>query len=307
MKLSVLIPTYRRPDSLRRCLDGLQRQSRAVDEVVIATQAADHETQELLAAYPRFTEFRILQLTTPGAVAQYNAGLGAVRGDVVAITDDDTEPRPDWLLRIERHFRENADVGGLGGLDLVHAEGRILTGQARHVGVVRWFGRIVGNHHLGARFDRNVDVLKGANMAFRAGAIQGIRFDTDLKGAGAQTCLDMGFSFDVKNRGWRLLYDPEIIVDHYPAKRFDADQRGKPSLEAAENTSFNFYLTLLRHMRPGWKRRMALFWATSVGVGVTPGLLRSIAWRLRGQRDKLALRAAAKRAWAQARRVAMSE
>ncbi len=304
MKLSVVIPTFRRPHSLNLCLEGLSNQERAADEIILATQVGDHDTHTMLTRWQHLHGLRVLQLTTPGAIAQYNAGLAAAQGDVVSITDDDSVPRHDWLLRIERHFQQGSpDLGGLGGRDFVHENGALLTGRVHHVGIVQWFGRIVGNHHLGTKFYPHVDILKGVNMAFRAEAIKDLYFDVDLRGGGAQTCLDMAFSLHVKKRGWRLLYDPEVAVDHYPATRFDADQRGAPTLVAIENTSFNLYLTLLRHMRPGMKRSLALLWARAVGLDSTPGLLRTFLIRLKGDRAKLELRFAANRAWADAQKV----
>ncbi len=304
MKLTVVIPTFRRPHSLRGCLEGLSKQERLADEILIATQAGDQDTHTMLAAWDHLGGLRILQLTTPGAIAQYNAGLAAAKGDVVAITDDDSVPRPDWLRRIEAHFQQGSpDLGGLGGRDFVHENGALLSGAVHHVGIVRWFGRIVGNHHLGTRFYPRVDILKGVNMAFRSEAIKDLYFDADLRGGGAQTCLDMAFSLHVGKRGWRLLYDPQVAVDHYPATRFDADQRGAPTLEAIENTSFNVYLTLLRHMRPGLKRFMALFWVRGVGLESTPGILRAVLFRLKGDRAKGEIRVAANKAWADAQKV----
>ncbi len=301
MKLSVVVPTYRRPESLHRCLEGLLHQERPADEVLIATQTADAETQALLSRWSHFKALRILQLTEVGAIAQYNAGLAAADGDAVALTDDDAVPRPDWLRRIERHLQASPDLGGVGGRDFVYKHGQLLTAKVHEVGVVRWFGRIVGNHHLGTEVHNDVDILKGVNMAFRAEAIKDLYFDTDLRGGGAQTCLDMAFSLHVRKRGWRLLYDPEVAVDHFPAPRFDADQRGTPSLQAIENTSFNLYLTLLRHMRPGVRRNVALLWMRAVGLKSTPGLLRGLVTGLRGDRAKREMRAAANRAWLAAR------
>ena len=301
MKLSVVVPTYRRPHSLNACLEGLLQQERLADEVIIVTQASDRDTQDLLATWGRLQTLQTIQLREPGAIAQYNAGLAAARGDIVAITDDDAVPRRDWLRRIEQHFERSPDLGGLGGRDFVHIDGVVLTGVAPKVGIIEWFGRIVGNHHLGSRFFANIDILKGVNMAFRAEAIKDLYFDADLRGGGAQTCLDMAFSLHVRKRGWRLLYDPEVAVDHYPAVRFDADQRGAPSLEAIENTCFNLYLTLLRHMRPGIRRGIALLWVRIVGLHTTPGLLREVLMRLRRDRNRLIVRRAANRAWAEAR------
>lgn len=33
--------------------------------------------------------------------------------------------------------------------------------------LVQWFGRVIGNHHLGTGGVREVDILKGVNMSFR--------------------------------------------------------------------------------------------------------------------------------------------
>ena len=47
---------------------------------------------------------------------QLNVGIGATIESIVAITDDDAEPRPDWLARLIGHFAVKS-VGGVGGRD----------------------------------------------------------------------------------------------------------------------------------------------------------------------------------------------
>jgi cellulose synthase/poly-beta-1,6-N-acetylglucosamine synthase-like glycosyltransferase len=301
VKISVVIPTYRRPDSLNRCLEGLRQQDRSADEVLVVTQDGDEESLRIAELWSHWPAVKVLRQAGGGAVGQYNLGLESSGGDVIAITDDDSIPRPDWLARIERRLIENQDLGGVGGRDIVHENGGTLHGNARLVGIVQWFGRIVHNHHLGTRIAPNIDILKGVNMSFRAAAIGGLRFDKDLRGEGAQVCLDMAFSLAVQKRKWRLLFDPEVIVDHFPAPRFDPDQRTAPSLQAIENSSYNLFLTLRRHMKPGWRRRMALCWAYWIGIERAPGFIRGLVSSLRGDKAGIAMRAAARRAWNAAR------
>ncbi len=301
MIISVVIPTYRRPDSLKRCLEGLRTQVRPADEVLVVTQEVDEESAQMLADWTDWPALKVVRQTDRGAVKQYNRGLDASRGDIVAITDDDSVPRPDWLLRVEAHFRQSSDLGGVGGPDIVYVDGVPVASTAKQVGVVRWYGRIVHEHHRGSRFCPAVDVLKGVNMSFRRTAIEGVRFDTDLRGAGAQTCLDMAFSFDVQRQGWRMLFDPEVVVDHYPARRHDDDDRVAPSLPAVENNAFNTYLTLRRHMRPGARRSAALLWANWVGARRSPGVIRGVLSRLRGDRMGVEMRMVTRRAWEAAR------
>ena len=56
-------------------------------------------------------------------------------------------------------------------------------------------------------------------MSFRAEAIANVRFDSRLKGEGAQPREDTAFSVAVKPAGWKLAYDPAAAVDHYAARR----------------------------------------------------------------------------------------
>ncbi|WP_455777492.1 glycosyltransferase family 2 protein, partial [Burkholderia stabilis] len=44
MKISVLVPTYRRPADLARCLLALQRQHRLPDEVIVVARPEDDAT-----------------------------------------------------------------------------------------------------------------------------------------------------------------------------------------------------------------------------------------------------------------------
>ena len=107
----------------------------------------------------------------------------------------------------------------------------------------------------------------------------------------------MAFSFAVQKQKWRLLFDPEVIVDHFPAQRFDPDQREAPTLQAIENSAYNFFRTVRRHMKPGWRRRMALFWAYWIGIERAPGLIRGLVLLLKGDKAGIAMRTATRRAW----------
>ncbi|WP_406806714.1 glycosyltransferase family 2 protein [Burkholderia semiarida] len=274
MKISVLVPTYRRPADLARCLLALQRQQRLPDEVIVVARPEDDATHERLAdpavggALP--LPLRIVPVDVAGQVAALNKGLDSAGGDIVAITDDDAAPHPDWLARIEAAFLSNPRVGAVGGRDWVHEKGRVLDESRERVGQLTLSGKIVGNHHLGVGGAREVDMLKGANMSYRRAAIERLRFDTRLRGAGAQVHNDMAFSMAVQRAGWTLLYDPAIAVDHFPAERFDDDRRDAASLNAIGNGAYNLQLTLREHLPP-LRREIAWWWWTLVGTRVYPG------------------------------------
>jgi glycosyltransferase involved in cell wall biosynthesis len=238
---------------------------------VVVHRSTDEESiaclRSLNGNHPGIT---CVAVDVPGQVAALNAGLAGVTNDVVAITDDDAAPHVDWLARIEAHYLENSDVGAVGGRDCVAHE----AGAPRkdRVGIVFWYGRRIGNHHAGIGPARSVDVLKGANMSYRLRAIAGIRFDTRLRGEGAQPHNDLSFSLAVRRAGWKVIYDPAVAVDHFPAPRFDDDQRGARLLPALTNDAHNEALAILEHLEPAGR---LFFWLWYAGIGTRklPGLL----------------------------------
>ncbi|MDB9379712.1 glycosyltransferase family 2 protein, partial [Nodularia sphaerocarpa] len=106
MRNTVLIPTYRRPLDLSRCLLALQAQTKPVDQLIIVVRDTDTETWEFLAEFhlQNFLPIQTVKVTQTGVVAALNAGLAEVEGDIFSITDDDAAPHPDWLEKINAHF-----------------------------------------------------------------------------------------------------------------------------------------------------------------------------------------------------------
>jgi cellulose synthase/poly-beta-1,6-N-acetylglucosamine synthase-like glycosyltransferase len=276
MRIAVIVPTYRRPRDLERCLAALRAQRRPADRVVIVARADDAATHAVLHD-AQGLPLQVVPVSTGGVVAALNEGLERVAADladrdVVAFTDDDAAPRADWLERVAAHFAADERLGGLGGRDWVHHHGRLEDGARNVVGKVSWFGRCIGDHHLGVGAPREVDVLKGVNMSFRAAALAGVRFDTRLRGTGAQVANELGVSLEVKRRGWKLVYDPAVAVDHYPSARHDEDQRDAFCAEAVRNAVFNETLLLCKHFDP--LRRIAFIaWALAVGHRAAPGIV----------------------------------
>jgi glycosyltransferase involved in cell wall biosynthesis len=269
LTVSVVIPTYRRADELERCLRALAEQTRPADEVIVVHRPEDEESYACCRSYEGTLALRTIEVARPGQIAALNAGLAAARGSVVAFTDDDCRPVPEWVERLSAWFASDERIGAVGGRDVVHEHGSVLELAADQVGRIRWFGRHVGNHHAEAAA-QDVQFLKGANMAFRAPLVTG--FDTRLRGAGAQVCNDLQVSLSVWRRGWRVVWDPAVRVNHFPADRLDGDARDRRSRDAIVAHHHNDVYVLLREL-PAWKKLTALAYRLVVGTRAAPGLV----------------------------------
>jgi glycosyltransferase involved in cell wall biosynthesis len=106
-RISVVIPTYERPDLLLRCIDALLAQtigSRHFEVVVVDDGSSRAARERIMAALAsrrvlhRAPILRLLWLTTNrGPATARNHGIVAARGAIIAFTDDDAVPHPDWL------------------------------------------------------------------------------------------------------------------------------------------------------------------------------------------------------------------
>ncbi len=274
MKCSVLIPSYRRGPALLDCLQAVVSGNRLPDEIIVVLRDTDTDSHtmldEWLASAPHAGLLRIAKVTERGMIAALNCGLQHVSGDVVVFTDDDAVPRAEWLARLMSHY-DAPEVGGAGGRDVVHHGEKIWQCRARKVGRLTWYGKVISNHHCdydGAATE--VEHLKGVNMSFRRELLR--PFDEGIWGRGAHF-NDTDQSLTVSAAGYKLIYDPEAIVDHYPAARPDsasgrdlADPR-QVYLHARDHC----YL-LLKH-RPGWRMFCWLPYLTLIGSRRCPGLL----------------------------------
>lgn len=108
-RISVVIPTYKRPQLLLRCLKSVLTQRFETDayEVIVVDDGHDdatkHLVESLIDGAPLAAELRYLRPPTGrGPAVARNVGWRAARGALVAFTDDDTVPARDWLAEGER-------------------------------------------------------------------------------------------------------------------------------------------------------------------------------------------------------------
>jgi GT2 family glycosyltransferase len=291
--ISVVIPSYGRAGRLAACLDGLRTQLRQPTEVVVVARGTDAETVALVSDRRRsWRELRLSFVGSPGLVAALNHGIRSASGDVVAFVDDDAVPHRDWLERIASVYELDLRIAAVGGKDIVHhgeriddsQDGRFLARwrprRAPPVGRLQWFGRMTSNHNAGAGGLRDVHVLKGANMSYRRLIVAELGgFDERLRGTGSQVHNEATICLPLLRKGLRVVYDPRILVDHYPTERPGGDRRESTDSKTIRDATHNYVLALLDHLPPA-RRCCFLVWMVGVGTGSTPGLVNAVRLRL---------------------------
>jgi glycosyltransferase involved in cell wall biosynthesis len=102
-RISVLIPTFRRPDSFLRAARSVMAQAGVADIEIIAIDNSPEGSAlsvfHQLAGQARFP-LRWAHEPKPGVAHARNAALALARGEFVAWLDDDEEASPRWLASL---------------------------------------------------------------------------------------------------------------------------------------------------------------------------------------------------------------
>jgi glycosyltransferase involved in cell wall biosynthesis len=112
MKISVVIPTYKRPQLLLRCIKALFQQKFPKEdyEIIVVSDGFDDETEESLMSFfnlpkPSFHYFPLPKKSGPAAAR--NVGWQFADSELIAFTDDDCIPDVNWLSELWNAYQAN--------------------------------------------------------------------------------------------------------------------------------------------------------------------------------------------------------
>jgi len=111
--ITVVIPTYNRPDRLKQCLESLEKLDYPRDQWdVIVVNDGGERSFDVIDAYE--FSFILQKLTIPnaGPATARNHGAKQASGEYIAFTDDDCEVYPDWLSSAVEYLNGVEAVGG---------------------------------------------------------------------------------------------------------------------------------------------------------------------------------------------------
>jgi glycosyltransferase involved in cell wall biosynthesis len=203
--VTVIVPVYNDLARLRLLLDDLTVQTYPKDrfEVLVVDNASTEDMQgEVRSRGPPFVA---MDEPKPGSYAARNRALLAAKGEVLAFTDGDCRPLPNWLESGVAALAAHPEAG------LVAGRIQLFPKHERTTWVERYemaYGfpqdKFVSEQHFGA----TANVFTRRSVFDKVGP-----FRADLKSGG-----DREWGQRVHAAGLLVLYAPEVVVRH-PARR----------------------------------------------------------------------------------------
>ncbi len=235
-KLSIIIPTYNRPDDLRKCIASILRQTVLPDEIIVVDDG-DLKTLPLVDECERAGIQYIYKKKEGkrGLTRSRNLGVKLAKGDIIFFLDDDVVLFDDYVEEIVNTYMayDSPDLAGVGGMientrrnwwhlyDVLFMISGWRDGHILRSGFATDYGEGIFLKNVA-----KVDFLMGGVCSYKRWVFDEFQFSESYQGYGQGE--DKDFSYRV-SRKYTLLVNPKARLYHYeaPQMRFDQEQKGK--------------------------------------------------------------------------------
>lgn len=207
--VSVVIPVFNDLQGLQKCISALilQTYEKNLFEIIVIDNGSD-KTPKLSNMPSSSVNIRIAFCQKPGSYAARNVGAKVAQGEVIAFTDADCLPDPDWIrngVTTLNNSGQNYIVGG---------EIKLL--QSQHPTAVELYQCLTGfaqkeNIEL-RRFTATANLFVNKQHFIQIG-----EFDEDLLSGG-----DREWCWRAEKLGFKLIYAQHASVSTYPRRSIHA-------------------------------------------------------------------------------------
>jgi len=198
-RISVIVPHYQDLASLDLCLSALQTQALAPYEIIVADNASPVGLDAVVQVIAG--RARLVHVPQKGAGPARNGGAAAASGEILAFTDCDCIPAPDWL-------REG--VAALPGWDMIGGRMEVLVDNPDDMTPTEAFEKVLA-------FDNEGYVLK-KGFTVTANLLCTRQVFADVGDFRVGVSEDIEWCQRARGKGFRLGYAAGAVVGH-PARR----------------------------------------------------------------------------------------
>jgi GT2 family glycosyltransferase len=201
MKFSGLICTYNRHELLAGSLAALVDGTTEKPDQVIVVNGGDERADWVVEGFMGWPgiEVKLIKTVNRNLAASRNVGLPYCTGDIIAMTDDDAEVLPDWVMQMKRAHRERPEAGAVGGPVLGTNKDSLVGKVADLITFPTWPEPCY------------VRTLPGVNISYKREVVEQVGFQDETLFRGE----DVDYNWRVQQLGYKIYFDPYTKVYHY--------------------------------------------------------------------------------------------
>jgi len=225
--VSVIIPSYHDWQRLKLCLNALKKQNYPKDyfEVIIINNDPKDSPPELDLS----NNFKMITESNPGSYAARNKGISAARGEILAFTDSDCIPYPDWIEQAVKLLADGAQRVA-GRVELFYKSDKLTFAEI---------------YEKAFALDQEKSAKAGgaltANMITWKDNFSKVGLFNDSLMSGG----DNEWGWRALEKGIKVVYAPSVVVNH-PARHTLAELSEKEKrvvaglIEIEQNTTYKY-------------------------------------------------------------------
>lgn len=215
LPITVVLATRNRAASAARAAASILRSSYSEYRLCIIDQSDDASTRVALASIADHPRVTIIAAPARGLSAARNLGIAQSHTPLIAFTDDDCEPGPQWLNAIADAFAADPAIGVVFGT--VNA-----PVYDRSTGFIPAYRVPVAFTAQSIKQKSSIEGF-GANMAVRRTIWQALGGFDELMGVGSLFCAgeDTDFAIRALIAGHKVHESPVAVVTHFGFRRWD--------------------------------------------------------------------------------------
>lgn len=204
-KVSVILTVKNEERTVGHAIESVLRIDYPNYEVIMVDTGSEDQTVRIAKQYGIKTVQ--VNASTPGIGR--NVGIRNSSGEIVAFVDGDCYVcRKDWLKSAVDLLRQN-NIGGVSGPVISSSQGAYISKVL--LDVFSTFFASAGSASF-SRYKKQKELksLPSANAIYRREVLEKVGlFSEDLK-----FCEDTDLSYRIRKAGYRLVYSPNIVVEH---------------------------------------------------------------------------------------------
>lgn len=212
-EVSIVIPVYNQVNYTYNCLVSILNNTKDVTyEVILADDVSTDATKKIRS----FTRNVVVSRNSKnmGFLKNCNQAAAKARGEYILFLNNDTTVGDNWLRPLVELMEKRSDAGMVGS-KLVYPDGRL-----QEAGGIIWkdgtgwnYGREQDPEMPEYNYVKEVDYISGAAVMIRSSLWKEIGgFDERFAPAYYE---DTDLAFQVRQRGFKVLYQPHSVVTHY--------------------------------------------------------------------------------------------
>ncbi|WP_242918218.1 glycosyltransferase [Pontibacter liquoris] len=220
---SIVIPAYNAWEMNYKCIKSINENTHGVSyEVIIGDDASSDDTQNIGMYVENIVSIR--NSSNVGFLHNCNNAAKHAKGKYILFLNNDTEVKPGWLSSLVELLEKDASIG-MAGSKLIYPDGRL-----QEAGGIIWkdasgwnFGHRQSPEAPEFNYVKEVDYISGASILIRTSLWKEIGgFDSLYTPAYYE---DTDLAFEVRKRGYKVVYQPLSEVIHYEGYSHGTEQR----------------------------------------------------------------------------------